>query len=372
MNQKIKIAHVIGGLHSGGVEAVIYNYFSHMDMNKFDVHIISNSPSVPECEALFRNLGCTIHVLPERKKHFIQNLRQTIKVFKKEKFDILHCHMNLNSFYHTFLGMCCHTRIRIAHSHLVEFPTGFRAKAISGIKKRLNRLFSTHYFACGESAGLYLFGSNNVQKGNVHIVKNAIEVDKFLFDMKIRQELRNSLNINDCFCIGHIGRFTEQKNHTFLIEIFEQVYKKRKNARLLLFGTGQLMESVQALVNQKGLTDQVRFMGVTNDIERYYQAMDAFIFPSLYEGLGIVLVEAQVAGLPCISSDVVPKEAKVSNLVTFLPLAEPATKWAELICKIDIQNPRTDTKQLIADAGYDISLAATLLEDWYIRHTYKR
>lgn len=369
MRKKIKIAHVVGGLHSGGVEAVIYNYFSHMDMDKFEVHIISNSPSVQECELQFKNLGCKIHVLPERKKQFIRNLKQTISIFKKENFDILHCHMNLNSFYHTFLGKLCHIKIRISHSHLVEFPNGIMKNILYNTKKRLNRIFATHYFACGKSAGKYLFGKNNVDKGKVFILKNAIDVDKFIYNKSIRDKLRKELDIEDLFCIGHIGRFTEQKNHAFLIEIFEQVLKRKKDSVLLLFGTGQKMKTIRQMVHQKNLSSYVRFMGVSNNIEAYYQAMDCFLFPSLYEGLGIVLVEAQASGLPCISSDTVPKEAKISDLVTFHKLSTSAESWAETVCKLDTNKRVLDTRNMITDAEYDIRSAAIILEAWYINHT---
>ena len=366
--RKIKIVHIVGGLHSGGVEAVIYNYFSHMNMDKFEVHIISNSPSVEECEENFRRLGCIIHVLPERKKDFFGNLKQTRKIFKENKFDILHSHMNLNSFYHTFLGLLSGIKVRIAHSHLVEFPSSPISKMIAGCKKVLNKMFANRYFACGESAGRYLFGQKNVKKGKVYILKNAIEISSFLYNEETRANLRRELNIGDRFCIGHVGRFTDQKNHSKIIDIFEDYNKLNTNSVLMLIGTGELEEDIKKKVYEENLTDSVLFLGVKNDIHRYYQAMDAFLFPSTYEGLGIVLVEAQSASLQCFSSDVVPHEAKVSELVEFYPLDLKSKEWANRIHSFDYQ-PRTNKSDVIINAGYEINSAAKLLEDWYISQT---
>lgn len=363
--RKTKIVHIVGGLHSGGVEAVIYNYFSHINMNKFEVHIISNSPSVKECEDNFRKLGFIIHVLPERKKDFWGNLKQTIKIFKENDFDILHSHMNLNSFYHTFLGALTGIKVRIAHSHLVEFPSNPISKAIAGIKKLLNKMFANRYFACGETAGIYLFGKKNVKNGKVYILKNAINVDTFLYNEDVRNSLRHELCIGKNFCIGHVGRFTEQKNHRAIIDIFKEFHELRRDSVLLLIGTGELENEIKQKVKNYNLDDSVMFLGVKNDVYKYYQAMDAFLFPSTYEGLGIVLVEAQCASLPCFSSDVVPHEAKVSELVEFYSLSMRARDWAENINNYSYQ-PRIDRQATITNAGYEITSAAKELEKWYI------
>ena len=366
--RKIKIVHIVGGLHSGGVEAVIYNYFSHINMNEFEVHIISNSPSVKECEDNFRKLGFIIHVLPERKKDFFGNLKQTIKIFKENDFDILHSHMNLNSFYHTFLGMLTGIKVRIAHSHLVEFPSNPISKAISGFKKLLNKMFANRYFACGESAGAYLFGKKNVKNGKVYILKNAITVDLFLYNETIRASIRKELGIDNRFCIGHIGRFTEQKNHSKIIDIFREFHTLRPDSVLILIGTGELEDEIKLKVQDYQLNDNIMFLGVKNDVYKYYQAMDAFLFPSTYEGLGIVLVEAQCASLPCFSSDVVPHEAKVSELVEFYSLSLSAKEWAENINNYSYP-ARLNRYETIVNAGYEIQSAAKTLEKWYISQT---
>lgn len=367
MSDKIKICHVVGGLHGGGVEAVIYNHFSHMDLDKFEVHVISNSPSIEECENDFKELGCIIHVLPERRKDFIGNLKQTIHIFKKYKFDVLHVHMNLNCFYHTFLGKICGIPIRIAHAHLVEYPKSPIKKAIDGVKKRLTRWTANRYFACGKSAATYLFGAKNVNQENVYILNNAISVSNFSYDEAMRNKIREELGISDStLVLGHIGRFTEQKNHDFLIEIFSEVVRKTDDTLLLLFGKGELEDDIKKKVNELGLSDYVKFMGVHNDVYKYYQAMDAFVFPSLYEGLGIVLVEAQTAGLYCYSADTVPPEVKISDLVRFIPLQKKPTYWCEKILMNGMNPNRTGMQKYVERAGYEINLSSKKLQKWYI------
>jgi len=374
MKDKIKIAHVVGGLSGGGVEAVIYNHFSHMDLDKFEVHVISNSPSVKECEEQFKNLGFIIHVLPERRKNLKKNLSETVKIFKENRFDILHVHMNLNCFYHTFLGLICGIPVRIAHSHLVEFPEGAINKGVARVRKFLTRLTANRYFACGEEAAVYLFGKMNMDRGRVHILKNAIEPERFEFNKEYRKTIREELNISDdCLCFGNIGRFTEQKNQMFLLDVFKEILEKEDNCRLLLFGKGELENDLRGKAEHLGIKDKVVFMGVKNDIHRYYNAMDAFLFPSVYEGLGIVLVEAQTSGLKSFASSAVPKEVKLSNLVEFISLKKDSKYWAGKILK-GFSEPALDRihdsngnlwKDYVINAGYDIKESAKELENYY-------
>ncbi len=368
LDRKIKIAHIVGGLHNGGVEAVIYNHFSHLDMEKFETHIIANSPSVPECEEQFRKLGFIIHVLPERKKDFFGNLKQTISIFKENNFDIIHVHMNLFCFYHTFLGKMCGIPIRIAHAHLVEYPTNPIRIFVDGIKKRLTRMTANRYFACGKTAGEYLFGKRNVANGKVFILNNAIDVSKFLYKEETRNSLRAELGITEhCLCIGNIARFTEQKNHSFLIDIFYEISKSRADTKLLLLGKGELEPVIRDKVKKMGLDNKVLFLGVHSDIENYYQAMDVFLFPSLYEGLGIVLVEAQSSGLMCYSSDTVPKEVRLSTLVKFISLKKSAKQWADTIVSQGV-NPKRNVnmKTMVEHSGYEIHQSAKRLEHFYL------
>ena len=182
-----------------------------------------------------------------------------------------------------------------------------------------SKKYATDYFACSELAGRWLFGDKTFEQGKVTIINNAIDLDKFKYDEKVRKEKRKELNINDdTLVVGHIGRFVAQKNHTFLIDIFSELHKKEKNSILLLIGQGPLIGEIKQKVETLGISDSVKFLGQRDDVNELYNAMDLFLFPSLYEGLGMVLIEAQANGLPCIASTEVPKNARVSKKISFV------------------------------------------------------
>jgi glycosyltransferase involved in cell wall biosynthesis len=180
----------------------------------------------------------------------------------------------------------------------------------------------------------------------------------------VREKLRREFGIADAFVIGHIGRFSPQKNHEYIIDIFREVNRRKRNAALLLVGRGELEKRIADKVNKFRLADKVIFAGVRSDVNELLQAMDVFLFPSLYEGLGIVAIEAQAAGLPCVIADAIPKEVVITPLVKQLSTKSPPSLWADAILKCDCDN-RMNTRQLIIDAGYDIETTVAWLPDFY-------
>ena len=230
-----------------------------------------------------------------------------------------------------------------------------------------SKRYATHYFCCSELAGRWLFGNKTYDQGKVYLLNNAIDVDKFKYDEKIRKEKRKELNIKDNqLVIGHIGRFVQQKNHEFLIDIFNEIYKQDKNAILLLIGEGPLKEEIQNKVNELGLDKNVKFLGQRSDANELYQAMDLFLFPSLYEGLGMVLIEAQCAGLPCIASIEVPQIAKISDKFVFENLKENPKKWADICLKfLKEKSIRKNSEKSLNIQNYNIKNEAKKLKNKY-------
>ena len=227
-------------------------------------------------------------------------------------------------------------------------------------------MFATDYMCCSELAGRWLFGNKEYDKGNVYLLNNAIDLDKFKYDEKIRSEKRKKLNISDdTLVIGHVGRFVEQKNHRFLIDIFNEIHKQNSNSILLLAGQGPLMEEIKSKVESLGLEKFVIFLGQRNDIDELYQAFDVFCLPSLYEGLPVVGVEAQATGLLCIFSDDMTKETKVLDTTEFLSLKQSAEEWANDIVKKQSKYKRKDVKNIIADNNFDIIFESKKLENKY-------
>ena len=197
------------------------------------------------------------------------------------------------------------------------------------------------------------------------IVNNGIDTEKFVFDKQVRDKIRTGLKIENKFVVGHIGRFSYQKNHEFLIDIFNEVYKKNSNAVLLLLGCGELEKQIREKVHILGLDKAVIFNGTVSNANEFYQAMDCFVLPSHFEGLGIVAVESQASGLKTLCSDVVPKEAQITNLLEFMSLSDTAEAWAEKVLSYDNRYGRRDMSDEIKKSGFDIKYSAKQLEGLY-------
>lgn len=253
--------------------------------------------------------------------------------------------------------------VRICHAH--NAPHGFDAKMIirTYFKKRMMP-YLTHLFMCGEESGKWLYGDKN--KSRFIMLNNAIDAAVYSFDASKREEMRRQLGLTGELVVGHVGRFNPQKNHPFLLDIFAALLKKEPDAVLLLVGGGADMPKIQAKVQELGIAERVRFLGVRSDVADLMQAMDVFVFPSLYEGLGIALVEAQAAGLPCVVSDTIPHEAYLTDLVDPEKLSAPEEKWAEKILSMRAV-PRTDRHEEIAAHGFDISTEAVKLQEFYLK-----
>ena len=219
---------------------------------------------------------------------------------------------------------------RIVHSHNAGDTNRSRIKkaAFEALKPQLEKN-ATLLLACSRKAASYMFTDQTVREGRVQIVKNGINAERFRFDPEIRKTVRQELGLQDKFVVGHVGRFYKQKNHVFLIRIFEKIHEKEPESVLLLFGKGDLETEVRGLVNELGMAPYVRFMGEVPDIERMYQAMDVFVMPSFHEGLPVSCVEIQAAGVPCVLSDAITEEIKIADSLQFLSLSDSPEIWAK-------------------------------------------
>lgn len=350
--QPIRVAHIVGKMVGGGVEAFIMNYYRNIDRTKvqFDFIIDSDSKVVPREE--IEKLGGRIIEIPPYQKIF-SYIKELKKVLKENKYRIVHSHLNALSVFPLFTAYLAKVPVRIAHSHSTTNKKEWKKNIVKSILKPFSKVFATDYFACSEHAARWLFGSKTFEQGKVKIIHNAIDVDKFKYNEETRNKVRKELQIENKFVLGHVGRFVKQKNHDFLIDVFNEVYKENNNSVLLLVGDGPLEEQIKQKVKKLNLEDAVYFLGIREDVNELMQAMDVFVFPSLYEGLGIVLIEAQASGLKCISSTEVPTEVKETDLIKFIDLgAENITNWRDYILK---ENERIkSSNEIIKKANYDI------------------
>lgn len=307
----MKICYIIGDFASGGVEAMIYNYICNFDFSTINLHIISYGASDNNCLIKFQQLPIKIHVISPKQK-FFQSCYDMITILKEEQFDIVHSHMTDWNGIPLALASLARVPVRISHSHMSYNASTLLGKFFWGLKAFWGKRFATAYCACGHEASISLFGKQNKRK--VHIIKNAIQSDLFLYNESTRNKIRTRLNLdNNDICVGCIARFVYQKNHEFVFDIFDTFWSLHPNSKLLLIGDGPLKNKFINAITSKPYASSVVFLGTQNDTYNYYQAMDAFILPSRYEGLGMVAVEAQVAGLKTFVSDRVPLEVAITN-----------------------------------------------------------
>lgn len=363
--QPIRVAHIMGKWLGGGVESVVMNYYRHIDRNKvqFDFICDNDSTDIPFEE--IEQLGGKVVLIPPYQKIFKYH-RKLKNVLVEGKYKIVHSHINTLSVFSLYAAKCAKVPVRIAHSHSTTNKKEKKKNLLKQVLRPFSKIFATDYMCCSELAGRWLFGNKEYDKGNVYLLNNAIDLDKFKYDERIRKEKRNELNISDdTLVIGHVGRFVEQKNHRFLIDIFNEVHKQNSNSILLLAGQGPLMEEIKEKVENLGLENCVKFLGQRSDISELYQTFDVFCLPSLYEGLPVVGVEAQATGLLCIFSDDMTKATKVLQNTMFLSLKENPTKWADAILKSLRINEREDKSKELSDKGFNIVDESTKIVNFY-------
>lgn len=365
MKKTIRIAHIVGKWVGGGVEAVVMNYYRHINHEKiqFDFICDADSTNIPYEE--IEKLGGKVILIPPYQKVFKYH-KELKKVLKDGNYKIVHSHINTLSVFSLWAAKSAGVPIRIAHSHSTTNKKEKKKNLLKQVLRPFSKIFATDYMCCSELAGRWLFGAKEYEKDNVYLLNNAIDLDKFKYDENIRKEKRQELGIDDdTIVIGHIGRFVEQKNHRFLIDIFNELHKKEKNSILLLVGQGPLIEEMKEKVNKLNMNDCVKFLGQRNDANELYQSFDVFILPSLYEGLPVVGVEAQASGLLCVLSDDMTKETKVLDSTVFMSLDNTASEWSENILNSLNKYKRHNTKEEVSKYGFNIEQEAKKLETKY-------
>lgn len=333
MAEPIRVAQVLNRMDSGGIESVVMNYYRYIDRNKvqFDFYLAEGS-SFPQREELLK-LGAGIYLIPAYSKP-LKYHQALYKAFKEKKYRIVHAHLSTMSVFPLFATWRAGVPVRICHNHTTAYWGEGIKTLLKYILRPFNKIFATDYFACGETAGRWMYGDRCFDSGRVTVMPNAIDTEKFTFNPEARVRLRDEFGIpQDAFVVGHVGRFMYQKNHSFLIDIFAELLREKLDARLLLIGEGELMGQIQEKVQRLGIEKSVIFTGARGDVNKLYSVMDVFCLPSFYEGMPVVAWEAQADGLPCAFSDKVSKEAKQGENSCFLNLKRSSSEWASLLLK---------------------------------------
>ena len=352
-------------MNRGGLETMLMNYYRKIDRKQIQFDFMVHREEKGIYEEEIEELGGRIYRMPPiRPGNYRSYFRKLDEFFQKNReYRIVHAHINENSSFVLRAAKKADIPIRIAHSHLsdlgIDYKLPFRLYAKTYLEKNTN-----HFFACSKNAGEWLYGKSIKNSNNFTVMKNAVNAEDFAFNADIRNQMIKDLGIENKLVIGHIGRFDKQKNHDFLIDIFKSVNDLQPNTILLLIGTGHLKEAIEQKVKSLGLDSSVKFLGVRQDISHLMQVMDLFLFPSLYEGLPVVLIEAQAAGLKCMVSDTITKETDITGRIEFLSLKNSPSQWAEKILLTNKE--RTDTLSLLKNSGYDTTETVNWLNNFYI------
>lgn len=362
MTEPIRVAQVIGKMVGGGVEAVVMNYYRHIDRSKvqFDFIIDSDSTVVPDKE--IKNLGGRLFEVPPY-QHLGSYQKALGSLFEQNQWDIVHSHINTLSVFSLRIAKKAGIPVRIAHSHATMGKGETKRNLMKLALRPFANVYPTDRVACSSYAGKWLFG-NNV---SFTVIPNAVDVTKFRFSEGARNEMRGAWGAgDDCCVVGNLGRMESTKNQSFLIEAFARLHAEHPDSLLVIAGCGSLRESLEQKTRDLGISDCVRFLGQVNDVSCLYQGMDVFALPSLYEGFGMALLEAQVSGLSCVVSNRVSPEVVLSDGCKLLPLEDGADVWAH-----EIWSQFTDgfREPLAAEAfeRFDIEKTAKNLVSFYVR-----
>jgi glycosyltransferase involved in cell wall biosynthesis len=330
--KRIRVLHIGLDEKRGGIESLLFGLYETMNKDILDFEFLSYQKNYA-LEKEFSSLGAKVYQIPSF-SNTIAYLKFWRWIIRHGEYDIFHFHKNsAANLIPMIIAKLYGAKKVIIHSHntnpSISNPV---TKLLHQINKPLLNLLATRRIACSKVAANWLFGKPIVDKNKVDIVYNGIDTEKFKFNSETRKEIRNEFNFtDDDFVIGHVGRFSLQKNHSFMIDLFAECMKREPNFRLLLVGEGDLYQIVKDKVDRLGLTEKVLFAGQRNDLDKIYQAMDMFMLPSIYEGYPIVAIEAQVSGLPCLISDSVTGEVVNSKMTGLVPLNNGVSVWVSTI-----------------------------------------
>lgn len=353
----IRVLHIVTYMGRGGLETMIMNYYRHMDRSRIQFDFLVHRDFEADYEAEILDLGGKIYRLPSMNPFSPAYLKKLDAFFDEHReYRIVHCHLDCMAGVPLKVAKKYGVPVRIAHAHSTSQTKDIKYLLKLNFKHVI-RKYATDLLACSRDAGRWMFGGDDFL-----VMNNAIDAAGYIHCPEMATQVREELGIlKDSLVVGHVGRFDPPKNHEFLLRVFA---KLPENTRLLLVGDGQLRQAAEKQAAELGIADRVIFTGIRGDVPRLLQAMDVFVFPSIYEGLPVSLIEAQAASLPCLISDKVPIECKKTDLVRQIPLAAGEESWAEATLEAARMN-RRDTSVQIRESGFDIVSNARWLREFY-------
>ncbi|MCK8520578.1 glycosyltransferase family 1 protein [Aquimarina sp. D1M17] len=376
----VRILQVFTIMNRGGAESMIMNYYRKIDKDKVQFDFLVHRKEKAAFDEEIESLGGKIYrfdpINPLSPGAYYEKLRSFFK--EHSEYKVVHSHLNTFSCFPLKIAEEFNIPCRIAHAHIAiekvkltdllpgnEGPKETIKKVIKLWLKQRVLKHATHSFSCGEKAGKWLFGSDR----DFTIMNNAIDANAFRPDNQVREEYQKKFAIEQKLVLGHVGRFTSQKNHSFLLKIFSEVLKSKENSELILIGDGPLRVKLVAEAKELGIDNHVQFLGVRTDIPQLYQMLDVFVFPSFYEGLPVTLIEAQSAGLKVFASDRITKEVDLTDDIEFLSINESPKFWADTILEKHIGD-KSDNFEVIKEKKYDIQKNTEIFQDFYLKQIH--
>lgn len=355
---KVLIVNTVS-FSTNGITAVILNNLKFMDKSGLEIHILAINEPPEAYQKQVKEQGAITHVI-NRRGGVVKYVWQLFRLMLKERFDVIHVHGNSAGMaIELMVAWLTGTKIRIAHAHNTKTE---HERMHQMLYPMFRKLCNVH-LACGQQAGEFLYRGDSFIE-----IKNGVDLRKYDFDPTIRMKMRQELGVQDEILLGHIGIFEPVKNHRFLLEMFEELIKQNPHYKLVMLSDGSLFQEMKQKAKELGIEQNVIFVGRTNRVEQYMQAMDMLLLPSLYEGLPMVLVEAQAAGLPCLASDQVSRQANLAGLVRFLPITD-FKYWIDEIQDLNVASDRAvccqSAQKALTAAGYDIAQNANKLGNIY-------
>ncbi|WP_282078974.1 glycosyltransferase family 1 protein [Aquimarina algiphila] len=374
----IKVLQVFTIMNRGGAESMIMNYYRNIDRDKIQFDFLVHRKEKAAFDDEIESLGGKIYRIDPINPFFPGEYYNRLRTFFKEhtEYAIVHSHLNTFSSFPLKIAREFKIPCRIAHAHTAfeniklrnfipnkENLTETVKKLIKFRLKKKVSTYATHRFSCGDKAGQWLFGENN----DFYTMNNAIDTKKFIHNPETDKKYRKELNLEDKVIIGHVGRLNNAKNHSYLLRIFANIIEERPDCVLVLVGNGELQQAIEQEIDDLGIQDQVKMLGVRSDIPELLQMMDVFVFPSFYEGLPVTLIEAQAAGLKILASDTITQEVKLTDDIEFVSIQKPTSFWVNKIFNA-LSYEKQDNSDKISEAGYDIVSNTEKIQSFYLNN----
>lgn len=359
----LRVLMIVTSMQRGGMETFTMNVYRAMDRTKVQFDFLLHRDFKGDYDDEIERMGGRLYRIRRQNPLDPRYWHALDSFFAEHHYDVVHAQLDCLSAEPLAVAERHGAAVRVAHSHSSDQDKDLKYP-IKMLCKPFIARYATHLFACGERAGSWMFGHNDFT-----VIKNCIDVGSYAFDADVREAARGMLGIGrETLVVGHVGRFNEVKNHAFILEVFAALLSRRPGSRLLLVGDGPLREEIECRASALGIRRSVDFLGVRPDIPSLMQAMDCFLMPSLYEGLPMVLVEAQASGLPCLISDAIPEDCDIApNLVERVALSESPESWSSRIERLAAEpNDRAAGARDVAEAGFDAKGVAAQLQDFYL------